>query len=155
MTVRLQVFKYTCAKCGHSFNALELPDDPYGMFLMRNQSGEAALLPAFDKSEYKQVSEMLAAHPKLQGADRFKRAEILQEVFGDTCDPSPDGTAYKINRNPRCPKCDSTSMAKWECVDPPEYAVEEIPVVTNFKWAGMNDRERQQMLDVALTRLGI
>jgi predicted Zn-ribbon and HTH transcriptional regulator len=154
MNIQLQVYKYTCAKCNHAFNALELPGDSYGYFLVRNQSGDIALLPAIEMCDYKQVSEILSAHPKLKSLDRFKRAELLQDIFGDTCDLSPDRTPYKINLPPKCPSCGSNSMANWESIDPPEFMIQDIPVVTNLNWSEMNDNEKRQALDAALARQG-
>jgi hypothetical protein len=152
VNIQLQVYKYTCAKCDHAFNALELPGDSYGIFLVRNKSGDIALLPAIEMRDYEQVSEMIAAHPKLKSLDRFKRSDILQEVFGDTCDLSPDGTAYKMNLPPKCPRCGSTSMANWDMIYPPKYVTKDIPIVANLNWASMNDIEKRQTLDAALSR---
>src|SRR5690242_597452 len=120
MNTVLQVFRYTCARCAHAFRALALPGDPYGMFLMRSEGDEIAILDAFEVKEYKEVSGMLSAHPRVKIKSDFERADVLQSIFGELCDPSPDGTHCSILRHPRCPKCGSTDMAAWEPVDPPQ-----------------------------------
>jgi hypothetical protein len=125
------------------------------MFLMRSESDEIAILDAFEVREYTEVGEMLDGHPRVKIKSDFERAGVLKRIFGELCDPSPDGTHYSIVRRPRCPECGSTEMAAWGPVDPPQGVDQDVPMISVSKWRSMDCRDKDRVLDSVLNRLGV
>jgi len=57
-------YKYTCANCGHKFEASGIPELSYGNFIMRSITGEEAFLQATTNSDFLEILKMSREYKK-------------------------------------------------------------------------------------------
>ncbi len=145
------VFRYSCASCGHTFEASGILDFSYGEFVMRSKEGSEAYLEAITNEVFKEVSEIVEAHPCLVGADERQSGGVIQKIFGVACDPSPSGNQFHIGMNPVCPSCSSLEMKSWQELYP--HMPSSIPSVTHNRWAAMGECKKIEIIDRVIREL--
>jgi hypothetical protein len=142
----LSLFKYVCAR-GHTFEAADASGE-YGEFVMRGErSAEPALLRALEDSAYREVDALLQQSGALRGKSDLEQAELLQAVFGVACDPAPDGTRPKLNRQAPCPVCGTRQMASWEPSGP--YTGSSF-AITHAAWDALTKAQKLVQLEAAV-----
>jgi hypothetical protein len=157
MPIPVELFRYTCSTCGHVFDSIGVPDMVYGVFAMHTESGRAAVFDAFSSAArvaYDEIADLIKAHPRVKQLDKSQRSDVLQEVFGELCDPAADGTAYSMTQHPPCPKCRSRQMKSWGPYNhPPRSVFDKMPEITTSHWDGLNGQEKQQAMETVLNRI--
>lgn len=154
--MKLQLFKYTCGRCGHSFEAPELPGNQYGLFLMRSEGKDTlALVNALDDTVFEEVDRLLSAIPGIEAKSDAERAMVLHAIFGICYDPDEDGSLFGIGTFPACSECSSREIAYWQASDPPIFVELSLPSVTHDKWKSLNTKSRLNLLREEMTRKGL
>ncbi|WP_061539176.1 hypothetical protein [Collimonas fungivorans] len=152
--MKLELIKYTCARCATSFDAPALGEDAYGEFLLRSKNGEMAYLNAFMDLTYKEVDNLLSSHPKASVLQPLERAKILRRIYGGlACDLDSEMSPFEIDALPLCPSCGSQQMASWEFKNPPEILDVPVSAVTHNCWSMLSDSEKLKLLDARLAIL--
>jgi len=142
--MKLQLFEYRCLKCGCEFESPELVPSTYGFFLARSAASDSrAILNALDDPVYREVEVMLDIMGVTDGLDVIQKADLLQAVFGKTCDPASDGSEYAIAAKPQCPRCHCRRPLSWQASDPPRFSEETLPEITHRQWAGIGVVEKR------------
>ncbi|CAN5273902.1 hypothetical protein BH10PSE19_BH10PSE19_09640 [soil metagenome] len=150
--MKLQLYTYKCKNCDNTFEAAELPGEPYGEFLLRSND-DVTYLMALDSNEFKEFFQILESLPQLKGLDRMEYAKIMHKIFGVACDLALDGTMYQITNSPRCPHCKSHNMASWMPSNPPALVDEEVKMVTYKHWDKLSYDEKKELINNALKML--
>lgn len=140
--MRLQLFTYHCGACGRWFQAPEVGELAYGEFLLRSPSGEMRCLNANLDDVFTEVEALLANDPQVRSLDAFRRADILNDVFGVACDPDSQGNEFRIGARQPCSHCGEHEIAEWESVEPPAYVDVNVPPVTHFRWQKLSQDEK-------------
>lgn len=145
------IYNYVCASCGSEFQASGVPEFSYGEFVMRSDSGSEAYLEAITNSSFNEVSELVESNSLLAGFDERRLGDITQKVFTVACDPTENGETFHIGLKPTCPSCSSREMASWEQVHP--LSPSSIPFITHTRWESLDDKEKLNLVDVAIRNL--
>ena len=151
--MKLQIFRYRCAACRKWFEAPEIREYAYGEFLLRSNSGEIRYLNAILDGVFSEVDSLISLDSRVITFDKFRRAELLHDIFGLACDPDSTGGIFRICRNPRCPACELDSVAEWESTEPPRYIDIDVPEVSHLEWEELNDDEKNARIRRALNSL--
>jgi len=153
LMMNLQLFEYKCLKCGE---ILKIPEYSYayGEFLLKNEMCTYfAYLNVFENTVFDEVACILFKHPLLIDMHDYKKANILQNIFGYFCDKAPDGSFFKINAKPKCPTCGNRESFDWRAIDPPEFLTIDVPDITNNIWNSLNDRQREKYVNDILKEI--
>ncbi|MDF9833471.1 hypothetical protein M2103_001695 [Ereboglobus sp. PH5-5] len=94
-----------------------------------------AYLDTFDDKVWGEVDGLIRKY-KSHLIDR------IWEVFAQTCDLAPDGTAFEIEPR-KCYRCKSTSLS--HSVDNVGVAV-DVPAVTHIAWFKLTDEEKRSRI---------
>ena len=146
--MRLHLFEYTCARCARSFKAPELVGG-YGDLLLRSTGlGTESVVFALSDEAFGEVGRLLDV---VGGAEigSYRQGELVQEIFGITCDPDIDGSRFVVGGKPRCPTCGSHLMQGWRATEPPEIVDIDIPHVSHEKWMKKSLAERIELVRLA------
>ena len=142
-------FTFCCGDCGRRFSAPGVLDFSYGEFVLRGKrSNHEAFLDANSDPAFLESRELLKAHPKVAGMSDWQRAELLHEIFGSVCDPTPDGQPLVMNLHPQCPSCGSRNMESWVTAVPGRPW--PLPLVTHNVWNALSRQQRIEMIDRAI-----
>lgn len=148
--MKLETYLYKCATCNKEFNDVELQEGSYGEFILRTSNNEMALLKSLSSKEFDEVAEIVNHNPAAQSWNKFKKAEVIQNVFGITCDQSPTGKTYHIGKLPICPNCKSNNIASWQPLNPPQFIEKDIPSVTHNTWNKLTQKEKEEKINIAI-----
>jgi hypothetical protein len=149
--MRLQTFRYHCGACGQWFESPAIGGFAYGEFLLRSESGEMRHLNANLDPTFDEVDRLIRNDPRAAKLDKFRRADVLNYVFGITCDKDSLGNEFRIGLEARCLRCDERDIIEWESVEPPKYIDLEVPAVTHEAWSTLQETEKQSLISSALT----
>lgn len=139
MTAIAYLFK--CANCHAEFRAPEVPEDSYGLFVMRTeQSDEAVYLDAFKDDAFLESFELVKRSSLVLDLTAEKRGALQQTVFPAICDLGPHGEPFRIGLLPRCACCGSRKMESWAPVRP----IEEwrLSLVEHTTWNAKTPTEK-------------
>ena len=151
--MKLQIFIYECARCGHRVEALSVPGGGYGIFLLRTRSsGELAYLDAFADAVFSEAESILLEAPTFANKDSFERARLLHALFGLTCDRAASGEQYQVAAHPWCPKCGSSEM-NWAASEPPRLEEVNLAPVSHDYWSSLPSAAKRALLNTALSGL--
>ena len=143
--------RVTCG-CGEKYDSDILPPASYGEFLLRSEDGKIVrYLDAASDAEYQELAEMIRRHPRFRGETDRVRSDVLQHVFGLTCDPLKAG--LRIGLDPPCPTCGRHDVVEWYIPEPLVIRSVEIPEVTHLAWERLTDTEREARLERALASI--
>lgn len=140
--MRLQYFQYECAQCGDVTQSPQLPEYPYGEFLLRSQQGAIAYFFSINHKVYNELDNILKATAEVEKKTPTERAKILQTLLGLIADPAPDGTSYDINQDPLCGGCGMSEFKHYGPVQPVAYVDLDIPTLTFQRWLACSSQER-------------
>ena len=147
----LEMLCYTCAKCGHTFDAPALSQNAYGEFLLWSRSGEIRYLNALEDVTFEAVRNLLARSGKLGEVQSLEGAKVLQKLYGDlACDRDDLGFAFEIDSLPPCQKCGSQQMSSWTPKNPPEVVDKNIAPVSHTHWTSLADSEKITLVSAKL-----
>ena len=137
------LFWCECNSCGHRFD-VQVGPERYEAVVLRSQGSNspAKLIPREDPMFIEVgnlVRDLLSATVK--GA--IDRSRYFDFIFGELCDPAPDGTPYDITGRVWCPRCHRRA-ALGGPHDPPNFATEEIPDVLHTHWDGLSPLQRRE-----------
>lgn len=154
--MKVQLFKYHCAKCDCIFKVPKLAAQTYGEFLLRSVDGSSEVyLNALHDSTYDEVHQLIKANDKMVGKSANALADILRKIYGAVaCDPDREGGVYQLAGVPKCPACGSQEIASWEATEPPEYVEKEVEPVAHQDWNKLSSEEKAHRVDAALSLLG-
>ena len=151
MKMTLHLFKYECSGCGRVYRAPVILQSAYGEFLLRSGGrGTEAYLDAKQDPIYREVSDSVKHHPLAAQLRAIKQGELVQKVFGITCDPDTDGSDFQTWRKPKCPYCGVDKPSRWEATEPPELIEMDLPPITHNQWVKRGASERGALLEWAL-----
>jgi len=139
-------YRFCCAGCGERFNAPEVPEFSYGLFVLRSENSDyAAFLDAFNDAAFLESYEIVKTNRCVLDMRDEQKGEIQQRVFCVVCDPDPDGHPLKIGLAPRCPSCGCRSMATWEQIDPSRPW--PLPLVGHERWNVLTKQQKVDLVD--------
>jgi hypothetical protein len=141
----LVIYKYTCARCGSTF---DVPSPiGYGDFMMRSKgTGAPVTLAAIDDPVFAEVDQLLGSLNAYRGAAERAQADILHRAFSVACDVADDGTEYEIDAKPSCPVCHSREMASWSPTGDLWPESRPVPAVTHHAWERLTEAEKLALL---------
>ena len=122
----------------------------YGEFLLRSESGEARHLNANLDSTFTEVDQLIGNDSRASTLDQFKRADLLNDVFGVACDKDQHGNEFRIGLKALCTHCNRRNVIEWESVEPPKYIELDIASVTHETWSSFTVEEKQARVSAAL-----
>jgi hypothetical protein len=102
---------------------------------------------------YEELSAMLKAMPELRHKTEMEQADILQEVFGLTCDVDEDGSEFKLGAPRKCPECGSREMVAWDVAAEPK--IQDVPEITHNRWKSLGGAEKLDRVRARLKQIGI
>ena len=140
--MRLQYFQYECAHCGELTQSPQLPEYPYGEFLLRSHKGAIAYFFSLNHKVFNALDDILKTSVGVEKKTPSERAKILQTLLGLIADPAPDGTPYDINQNPLCDGCGMSEFKHYGPVKPVAYVDLDIPSLTFHRWLDRSSKER-------------
>jgi hypothetical protein len=150
--MRLPLAAYRCVANGHSFRAPALLEG-YGTHLLRSRTKDSvAIAETITDPAFSDLRTMLEEFPEFTQLSRMKQVEVLQSLFGLTCDPDAGGTRFMIDAEPCCPYCGDCNVVFVESIEPPEFAEVDIPNVTHDHWYSMSTASRKEIIQVGLTK---
>jgi hypothetical protein len=145
-------YQYTCDNCGNQFNAPGVAELSYGMFVMRSDKSDyAVLLSAISDSAFSETMEMVQEYPDIIKLNDREKSKIVQKVFGLICDQAPDGGKLIIGIHPKCPSCGSRKMKSWKQIHPAQ--IWPLPSVEHKKWDTKSDSEKLAAIDSAIRKI--
>lgn len=137
--MKLQLVKYRCANCDHTFDAPALPEGAYGEFLLWSKNGKLAYLNGLDDPTLKEVDSLLTACSLTKSLTPLERARVLHRIFGRVaCDPDDQGTPFEIDAGQPCPACGKAEIASWEFKDSTETVEVNPPPVMHHGWTTLS-----------------
>ena len=141
-------FNYTCSNCGNKFLSPGLPDQAYGLFLIRTVKNEIAFLDSFEDKVFDELKRLFDQEKvSYIWIDESNWVKIFHLIFSMTCDLSPLGSVYRIGQSPICPQCHSHDMASWIQTNPPQIGEEDLPVVTHEAWNKLSLEEKKATIE--------
>ena len=141
-----------CDSCGTEFEAPEVPEMSYGLFVMRTlESSEAVFLDAHKDAAFLESYDIVKRNPFIRGLTPEECGKIQQTVFSVTCDRSPAGKSFEIGIPPKCPSCGSRVIQSWHPVEP--FRDWPLPSVGHRSWESKSPVEREALIDDAVRRL--
>jgi hypothetical protein len=144
MSAITYIFK--CACCDADFNAPEVPEDSYGLFVMRTiDADDTALLDAYADKAFLESYELVKRNKLVGNLDARKRGELQHLVFAEICDLGPHGDPFRIGLLPKCPMCGARSMESWEPVRPTRPWA--LPALEHTAWNMKTAIEKRELID--------
>lgn len=133
--MKLNKFEYTCSVCSQKFDAVDISDFSYGLFLLWSSAGECRYLNVFEDDTYNEVTVLLKKH----GYDEIH----LQKVYGGlSCDPDEKGNSFELG-SPPCPNC---SYRKVKSVASHPKGEQDIQPVSHVKWLSLSESQKETSL---------
>ena len=134
-------YTFKCADCGMLFEAPEVPEFSYGLFVLRSEgSDETVFLDSFEDIQFDEVSKSIEGLKAVRSLSVPDRAKLQHVVFSLTCDVTPEGHLVRIGLLPRCPSCGSRRMESWQPTAPiRDWA---LPAVTHKSWVAKSSVEK-------------
>jgi len=151
-TMSAIAYNFKCSLCGKEFEAPEIPEMSYGVFVMRTQeSGEAAFLDALNDSVFLETYELVKRHPRIASLPEAERGRIQQAVFPVACDKTVRGESLQIGLQPKCPSCGSRNMESWQQVMPSRLWL--LPLVRHDSWNAKTVAEKTAAINYGVQEL--
>ncbi len=148
--MQLVVKTLTCP-CGHQHDTGVVPPNSYGEFLLRSaRDATVRYVNSLEDPVYNELHDRIAKHPQHLEDSARERADVLQRIFGITCDSSIGSTDLMIGRFPKCPSCGADAVVDWVLSEPLQFEELDVPAVTHTKWQQLSDAEKQALVDKAL-----
>ena len=144
-------YRFKCADCKTEFEAPEVPEMSYGIFVMRNKvSNEAVFLDALNDPAFKESTELVERNPQFADRVSKSRGAAQQTVFSITCDKTREGASFEIGVFPVCPACGSRDMKSYR----PAVPIRDwpLPVVTHKLWETKSASEKTAAINEAIRR---
>jgi hypothetical protein len=142
--MKLGIAKFTCAKCGHVFEAPDLSPVIYGSFLLRSENNYMAFLDAINDHAFEEVSSLVETNRHTRRLSEDDQSDVLHSIYGElACDPDPKGAAFVIGMPPTCPACGTQEIAAWDFKNPPASVDVEVPSVTHTRWNSLAPEEKK------------
>ncbi|WDI42663.1 hypothetical protein [Bremerella sp. P1] len=101
---------------------------------------------------FTEVDRLIGNDPRAESLDQFKRADVLNNVFGVACDKDSKGHDFHIGLKARCTHCKQRKIIVWESIEPPKYVEKEVPHVTHETWSALKESEKQSLISTALDK---
>jgi DNA-directed RNA polymerase subunit RPC12/RpoP len=139
-TIRLQVFRNKCARCGAEFESLEQPRD-YDDVLYVSDGGEMRFVDPETDPVWSEVSMLIdTAAPEVR--NEMTRAALFHLLLARTID-APVGDAFRSawEKTP-CPRCGSRDRSYFGPVDPPRFQDVSISEATHRRWDSLSREEK-------------
>jgi len=144
-------YKFKCAVCGTEFEAPEVPEMSYGLFVMRSpESDDSAYLDAPNDPVFLESKELVRLHVRLAQFSAGQVGKVQQAVFSVTCDKTADGASLEIGLPPKCPTCGSHKPASWLQLMPARAWF--LPAVRHELWKTRSPAQKALMIDEAVNR---
>lgn len=145
-------YKFICANCDAAFEAPEVPEMSYGLFVLRTKdTDETAFLDAPNDAAFLESYEIVKNSSLVARRDSSAKGRIQQSVFTITCDKSDKNSVFEIGLMPKCPTCGSRNMLNWQPVIPTRDW--PLPVVTHVFWEKKTPSEKVAAIDQAIQRV--
>ncbi len=142
-------YKFKCANCGIEFEAPEVPEMSYGLFVMRsNASDDTAFLDASNDTVFMESYELVKQHPLLAKENPDQSGKVQQVVFTATCEKTSNGESLIIGLSPKCPSCGLRKPASWLQITPVRQW--PLPKVRHDSWNTMKTTEKADAIDRAI-----
>jgi len=139
-------YNFKCSSCEREFQAPEVPEMSYGIFVMRTKElDETAFLDALNDSAFLESYELLKRHPRVANESEASRGKIQQFVFQVACDKTENGESFQIGLSPKCPSCGSRNMETWQQVIP--VRAWPLPTVMHKSWDAKTIAEKTAAID--------
>lgn len=149
--MKLELVKYKCANCAHTFEAPQIGSNSYGEFLLHSRSGTVRYLNALQDSTYGEIDNLLAKHEKTTNLSAYERAQILRHIYGEiACDRDSDENPFSLESHIPCPICGSQKMETWEFEDPPKLVEIHFDHVTHIDWNKLSESTKLCRIEQAL-----
>lgn len=150
--MKLQLVKYRCANCDHTFDAPALPEGAYGEFLLWSKNGKLAYLNGLEDPTLKEVDILLTVCSATKSLTPLERSKVLHRIFGRVaCDPDDQGAPFEIDANPQCPACGKAEIASWEFEDSTEIVEMNPPSVTHYGWTALSEDAKKHAVCTELS----
>jgi hypothetical protein len=151
-TIVLTQLRAKCLTCGHEFKTFVLPDFSYGeKLLFSSNDFPAAILHCIDNPVFDEVDALVEG--TIAGrVDKFKIAELLDNVLGICCDPL-DGNNLETVHRPVCSVCNGSKVDEFDC-KPCVMTQCGLPVATFSRWLSQDAASRRTAVAEKLRDLG-
>jgi hypothetical protein len=145
------LYRYECDTCGRFFEAPQVPDMSYGIFVLRTvESDEAVYLDSFSDPIFDELGALSKNDERLKALCHGTYSPF-HELYPITCDKSPSGFRFLFGLKPRCPFCKSRRMKSWRERMP--IVRVDLPPVTHHEWDALPEHERARILEGEIRRL--
>jgi hypothetical protein len=151
--VKCQLIRYECAACGFEFDEAEPREYAHRLLRSELEAHKAALLPSSFGPEIAEARRVLADLPEWRALGDRAQSEHFDHLVGIVVDPAPDGTPYRADALPTCPRCGSRRMRDAQGYSPARYVDCELPAATFSRWASQNPEQRAKRLREAFMEL--
>lgn len=144
--MKLLIYNYQCEVCKTRFLNFGLPEDTYGEFLLRTESGEVRYLNALNDPLVKEYKQIFNKITKNLGIPQRDRTVIFQFGLQITFDNSVNGEKYLIEAFPPCPNCKSTKMESWGEKIPLEVCPVDVEPVSHNEWSKLSHDKKVALI---------
>jgi hypothetical protein len=146
--MKLDLFRYTCARCGSVFEEADLVGG-YGKMLARSTGqGSMALVDALHDDIFAEVERLASKAVDRSVMPDWKFGNVGRYVFSVACDPDDDGSPFRIGEQPACPICGSHQMDSWERTG--RLVELEVPLVGHRDWNRLDVQRRTKLVNDAV-----
>jgi hypothetical protein len=148
--LKLIMYEYICKRCNISYKTPGLSLNSYGEFLMRSIGGSFVYLDAISDPVFAELEELIREVCTSKKLNESQYSDLIQSLFGLTCDLDPEDNEYSIMNRPICPNCGFNEPSCWDEVYPYEFVDMNVPVVTHNHWEKLTKLEKLNLLRKAI-----
>lgn len=143
--MKLFNWRFTCSN-QHSFVLPRTDEMSYGSLVLYNTANELRFVDTFKDPVFEEIMLLVEKHPRLSKLDEDAQADLVQQVFGLSCDEAPSGGPFLITL-PHCPQCNTHQMINWGQVYPVEPVEIDVLPATHERWGKMSKAEKMGMIE--------
>lgn len=148
----LVVWKYGCEN-GHQFDAAQVPESSYGLFILRTTTGRERWLNSVEDPVFEEVSQLTRRELAGRSIPDHLLAAVVHAAFAAACDLAEDGSGLVFGGKPACPQCGTTQLRWRESTEPPEPSFKNIEPVTHVWWDNLSADDREAQIRAAIDRV--
>lgn len=149
--MKFLLFWNKCKKCGERFDTLSDPGLYSSRLLLSEKEHQPAIVKCDEDPAFTEIYQILTKILKPKGFTTIHIANLFDQVFGDVCDPAPDGSRYNMSGKRKCPRCASDDI-DFGPYDPEIYTEESPPEATHKHWDLLKDSEKHREIERLLDR---
>ena len=146
--MKIPAFQYGCLRCGRVFISPGVPEDYYGIFLLRSANDECRSLNANEDPVFDEIDPIVRAVTGNQLNDR-SFAALHHKAFSATCDLDRLNQPFFLGSKPTCPNCASAELS-WKQVE--DVAPIEVPKVEHQLWQQLSSDQKHSVVKKILTQ---